>query len=142
VTTAPVLDTHAWIWWVDGDPRLPRATSSALDALPASDRPVLCDISLWEVAMLVERRRLSLAIPFESWLEAAAHPRSVRIQPVTTGIAAEVARLPSTFHRDPADRLIVATCRVLGAPLVSKDRLITGSRLVTAWRPGAGRAGR
>ena len=138
--TAPVLDTHAWIWWVAGDPRLPRATASALDALPAGDRPVLCDISLWEVAMLVERRRLSLTIPFEAWVEAAAHPRTVRIQPVTAGIAAEVARLPPTFHRDPADRLIVATCRVLGRPLVSKDTLIAGARLVKAWRPAAGRA--
>jgi PIN domain nuclease of toxin-antitoxin system len=135
VTAAPVLDTHAWIWWLDGDPRLPRATADALDALPAASRPVLCDISLWEVAMLVERRRLALAIPFDAWLEAAAHPRTVRLQPVTAGIAAEVARLPATFHRDPADRLIVATCRVLGAPLVSKDRLITSSRLVKSWRP-------
>lgn len=135
MSAAPVLDTHAWIWWLDGDPRLPRATSEALDALPATARPILCDISLWEVAMLVERRRLTLAIPFEAWLEAAAHPRTVRVQPVTAGIAAEVARLPATFHRDPADRLIVATCRVLGAPLVSKDRLITSSRLVKSWRP-------
>jgi PIN domain nuclease of toxin-antitoxin system len=140
MTTAPVLDTHAWIWWLDGDARLPRATASALDALPASDRPVLCDISLWEVAMLVERRRVSFAIPFETWLEAAAHPRTVRIQPVTAGIAAEVARLPPSFHRDPADRLIVATCRVLGRPLVSRDALIAGARLVKAWRPAAGRA--
>lgn len=135
MSAAPVLDTHAWIWWLDGDPRLPRAMAEALDALPATARPILCDISLWEVAMLVERRRLTLAIPFEAWLEAAAHPRTVRVQPVTAGIAAEVVRLPATFHRDPADRLIVATCRVLGAPLVSKDRLITSSRLVKSWRP-------
>lgn len=135
MSAAPVLDTHAWVWWLDGDPRLPRATADALDALPATSRPVLCDISLWEVAMLVDRRRLTLAIPFDAWLEAAAHPRTVRLQPVTAGIAAEVARLPAAFHRDPADRLIVATCRVLGAPLVSKDRLITSSRLVKSWRP-------
>lgn len=135
MSAAPVLDTHAWIWWLDGDPRLPRATAEALDALPATTRPVLCDISLWEVATLVERRRLSLAIPLDAWLDLAAHPRTVRLQPVTARIAAEVARLPAAFHRDPADRLIVATCRVLGAPLVSKDRVITSSRLVKAWRP-------
>ena len=136
----PVLDTHAWIWWMAGDSRLPLATAAALDALPMGDRPILCDISLWEIAMLVERRRLSLTMPLEAWLEAAAHPRTVRIQPVTVGIAAEVARLPATFHRDPADRLIVATCRVLGAPIVSRDRQVTGSKLVKGWRPAAGRA--
>ena len=134
--TAPLLDTHAWIWWLDRDPRLPTATIVALDALPANDRPLLCDISLWEIAMLVERKRLTFSLPFAQWLSAAAHPRTVRMQCVTPDIASEVSRLPSSFHRDPADRLIVATSRVLGAPLVSHDRLIVSSRLTKAWRPG------
>lgn len=139
--TAPLLDTHAWLWWVSGDARLGRPTLAALDALPPAERPVISDISLWEVALLVERGRITLSEPFESWLAAAAHPRTVRIQPVTPQIAIEVARLPSTFHRDPADRLIVATCRALGLRLVSKDRLITGSRLAPAWKPAAAGAG-
>lgn len=129
-----VLDTHAWIWWMDRDPRLGRSTLDALDALPADERPLLCDISLWEAAMLVERGRLSFSIGLTAWLEAAAHPRTVKLLPVTVEVAAEVASLPPTFHRDPADRLIVATCRVLGVPLLSKDRLILGSRLVQRWR--------
>ena len=135
MTTAPVLDTHAWIWWLDRDPRLDPVTIQALDALPSSDRPILCDISLWEVAMLVERKRLAFSMPFAEWLSAAAHPRTVHVQPVTPEIAIEVSRLPASFHRDPADRLIVATSRVLGAPLVSRDRLIVGSRLAKPWRP-------
>ncbi len=139
MTAAPVLDTHAWIWWLDRDPRLDAATIRALDALPASDRPMLCDISLWEVAMLVERKRLAFSLPFAEWLSAAAHPRTVRMQPVTPDIAIEVSRLPSSFHRDPADRLIVATSRVVGASLLSRDRLVVGSRLAKAWRPAATR---
>jgi len=139
MTSAPVLDTHAWIWWLDRDSRLPAATILALDALPANDRPMLCDISLWEVAMLVERKRLTFSLPFAEWLSAAAHPRTVRVQSITPDIAIEVSRLPSSFHRDPADRLIVATSRVLGAPLVSQDQLIVGSRLAKAWRPAPNR---
>ena len=131
----PVLDTHAWIWWVDQDRRLGASTIAALDALPDDDRPVLCDISLWEVATLVERGRLSLDIPLAEWLDAAAHPRTVRTVSITPAIAAEVATLPESFHRDPADRLIVATCRALGAPIVSHDKRITASRLVKRWRP-------
>ena len=96
MSDGPVLDTHAWIWWINQDPR-PGASE---------------------------------------WFEAAAHPPSVEIVPVTPAIAAEVAALPGTFHRDPADRLIVATCRVLGAPLVTHDLSITRSSLVTRWRPG------
>jgi PIN domain nuclease of toxin-antitoxin system len=132
---APILDTHAWIWWVQADPRLDRRTVEALDALPPDDRPAVCDISLWEVAMLVTLGRLTLAGPLESWLEAAADPRTVRILPVTPAVAAEVARLPDTFHRDPADRLIVATCRALEHSLLTRDRAITSARLVRRWTP-------
>lgn len=133
---APILDTHAWVWWVQADPRLDRRTVDTLDALPPDDRPLLCDISLWEVAMLVALGRLTLGEPLESWLDAAADPRSVGILPVTPAIAAEVARLPETFHRDPADRLIVASCRALARPLVTRDRAITRARLVRRWTPG------
>jgi PIN domain nuclease of toxin-antitoxin system len=140
MSEAPLLDTHAWIWWVDHDRRLGRAQAEALDAMPASDRPCLCDISLWEVAMLVERGRLSFTIPFAEWLESAAHPRTVRLIPVSEDIVVEVTRLPQSFHRDPADRIIVAACRVLKIPLVTTDRLILSSRLVKRWRPQVARA--
>ena len=133
MSESPVLDTHAWIWWVERDPRLARSAVERLDAMPADARPCLCDISLWEVAMLVAAGRLSFTIPLQQWLEAAAHPRSVRLVPITPAIAAGGAGLPASFHRDPADRVIVATCRALQAPLVTHDRRITRSRLVTRW---------
>jgi PIN domain nuclease of toxin-antitoxin system len=134
--TAPLLDTHAWIWWIDQDARLGAKAIAALDALPRDDRPLLADISLWEVAMLVERGRLALDLPLGEWLDAAAHPRSVQLVTVTPSIAAEVAALPESFHRDPADRLIVATSRVLQVPVLTHDKLISGSRLVRRWVPG------
>ena len=133
--TPPLLDTHAWIWWVDQDARLGAKTIDALDRLSRDERPWLCDISLWEVAMLVERGRLTLDITLGEWLEAAAHPRSVRLLPITPDVAAEVAALPASFHRDPADRVIVATSRVLGIPVLTHDDLIRRSRLVSRWRP-------
>ncbi len=133
----PLLDTHAWIWWVDQDPRLGAKTIAVLDGLPRDQRPFLCDISLWEVAMLAERGRLELDLPLAEWLEGAAHPRSVQILSITPGIAAAVAALPATFHRDPADRLIVATSRALKIPVLSHDRLINRSRLVARWRASA-----
>jgi len=133
VSDAPLLDTHAWIWWLQGDARLGRATLDALDALPAGARPYLADISLWEVATLVELGRVDLPESLEMWLDAAADPRTVRVLPVTAAIAAEVARLPATSPRDPADRLIVATSRVTGHPLVTHDQAITRTRLVKRW---------
>ena len=48
MTMAPVLDTHVWIWWMLGDPRLKEREREVLDGLPPDDRPVVCDISLWK----------------------------------------------------------------------------------------------
>ncbi|HTI36706.1 MAG TPA: type II toxin-antitoxin system VapC family toxin [Vicinamibacterales bacterium] len=131
----PLLDTHAWIWWIEQDARLGVKAIALLDALPPERRPFLCDISLWEVATLVERGRLELDVPLDEWLAAAAHPRSVQVLPVSPRIAAEIERLPETFHRDPADRLIVATSRAHHIPVLTHDERIRRSRLVRLWRP-------
>jgi PIN domain nuclease of toxin-antitoxin system len=63
-----------------------------LDALPADARPFLSDISLWEVAMLVGLGRIELADPFDTWLDAAANPRTVRVLPITPAVAERDAR--------------------------------------------------
>lgn len=130
----PLLDTHAWLWWIEQNPKLGAKAIAALDQFPPRRRPFLCDISLWEIAMLFERGRLELDVPLDDWLQAAADSRSVQLLPVTPRIAAEVARLPETFHRDPADRLIVATSRVHRIPLLTHDAAILRSGLVTSWR--------
>ncbi len=135
MNSLPLLDTHAWIWWVDHDPRLGRRFLEALDGLPEGSRPAISDISLWEVATLVERGRLRFQVPFGEWLQAAAHPRTVLVMPITPVIAEEVASLPESFHRDPADRVIVATCRAHNMPLLTQDRMILTSRLVSRWLP-------
>jgi PIN domain nuclease of toxin-antitoxin system len=131
--TSPVLDTHAWVAWMIGSSDLPTATHDALERLPPDRRPYLSAISLWEVAMLVDLGRLSLSMSLIEWLSLAAHPRTVKIAAITPAIAAATAALPSTFHRDPADRIIVATCLELDAPLLTHDRLIMRSRLVSRW---------
>lgn len=135
MTSAPVLDTHAWVGWMLGTSDVTPVARDALDQLPPDDRPYLSAISLWEVAMLVDLQRLALDVPLADWLSRAAHPRAVRLVPVTPAIAAGTAALPPAFHRDPADRLIVATCRALDAPLLTADRRILRSRLVVRWSP-------
>jgi PIN domain nuclease of toxin-antitoxin system len=135
--TAPLLDTHAWLWWMDRSAQLGSQTLSALDALDAENRPYLSDISLWEVAMLVDLGRIELSVPLEEWLNTAAHPRCVRLVPISPAVAAAAEGLPATFHRDPADRLIVATCRAMGVPIVTYDQRITRARLVKRWVPDA-----
>jgi len=131
----PLLDTHTWIWWLNGDSRLNARVRSALDALPGDARPYLSAISLWEVAMLVDRNRIAFVTPLVQWLREACASTVVELVPLTADVAADTAALPDSFHRDPADRIIVATGRILGLPVATDDRLILRSRLVARWTP-------
>jgi PIN domain nuclease of toxin-antitoxin system len=133
MTKPPVLDTHVWIWWMLGDPRLPVRERRVLDDLPSGQRPGLCDISLWEVAMLVQLGRLRLDDGLEDWLRIAASSAAVDVIPISGAVVAEMNRLPATFHQDPADRLIVATARARGMPLATHDARIRRSRLASLW---------
>lgn len=96
---------------------------------------MISDISLWEFATLVDLGRIKIHESIENWLRIAASPSTVRIQPITPEIVSEMNRLPTPFHRDPADRLIVATARVLKRPLATMDRKIRKARLVPLWKP-------
>ena len=134
MTDAPLLDTHIWVWWVVGDERLSPKLVARLDSYPETNRPVISAISLWEVAMLVGLGRLDLKMTLDEWFRHAGNAATIQTSPITTHIAAEVATLPATFHRDPADRIIVATSRQRNIPLLTLDRRIAESGLVRLWK--------
>lgn len=117
-----ILDTHIWVWWVDGGSQLPLDFSALIQA-EAPNGLGVCAISCWEVAKLVESGRLQLAVPIEQWLAQALQP-PVQLLPLSPEVAVGSTQLPGKFHRDPADQLIVATARFYGFPLVTLDRLI------------------
>lgn len=118
-----LLDTHIWVWWAHGQPRL---SSSSMNLLKQHEQDGLgvSIISCWEVAKLVECKRLDLPNPVEEWLEQALRYPGVRLLSLTPRIVVESTQLPGTFHRDPADQLLVATARVQGIPLATVDRKI------------------
>ncbi len=74
--------------------------------------------------------RIRLTIPLRERLEKAVAPPLVRRIGISPAVAAELAALPVSFHRDPADRILVATARVLGATLLTRDRRIVEAELV------------
>ena len=133
MSAPPLLDTHAWIWWLSGDAKLGREHLASLGRLPRDLRPAISAISLWEAATLQSLGRLELKTTFDAWLAIAADPICVRVIPITLQIAAEVPRLPDSLHRDPADRFIVATARVHGLRGLLKDAAISKSGLVRLW---------
>lgn len=85
--------------------------------------------------MLVGLGRLNLKMTIDEWFRQAANAATIQTWPITTHIAADVASLPDTFHRDPADRIIVATSRQRNIPLLTMDRRIAESGLVRLWKP-------
>ena len=80
--------------------------------------------------MLAEKGRVRFSIPLRDWLENAVASPQIQVADLTPAIAAEVAALPPTFHRDPADRILVATARVHAATILTHDEKIIGSGLV------------
>ena len=118
-----VLDTHTWIWWVHADPHLPAAAEKLIRETPPPDRMVSI-ISCWEIAKLIELRRLTLPANVSTWLERATRPSVAQIVPLTLPIIVDATSLPPGFHKDPADQLIVATARTLGAVLLTVDEKI------------------
>lgn len=125
-----LLDTHVLIYWLNRDRRVTRRQRSVLKAGTVDDPLWVSDISLWEIATLVNLGRIELRRPVRDWLEAAMAPPLVRRVSISPAVAAEVAALPDTFHRDPGDRIIVASARVIGATVLTLDRRIIEAGLV------------
>ncbi len=129
-----VLDTHAWVWWVSDPARLsPRAREAADRAAEDGDLYVSV-ISVWEVALLVQRGRLRLALDVADWVSYCEALPFLQFVPVNNAIAMKSVRLAGPLHSDPADRIIIATALITGARLVSKDERIRSYPYVnTIW---------
>lgn len=117
-----VLDTHIWVWWVDGNQRLTKANEQWIQQHQSQGLGVSI-ISCWEVAKLVENNKLVLSCSVSEWLnDALAYP-GVQLLDLTLPIVVESTQLVG-FHRDPADRIIVATARIYNRPLLTVDEKI------------------
>ena len=129
-----VLDTHALVWWAVGDRRLsPRALRATREAVK-SGAVFASAISVMEIATAVRRGRLTLSMPFEQWLADLRALPELRFEPVSAEIAALAGSFDGTMHGDPADRIIAATARTLGARLVTADERLRGlPDVVAVW---------
>jgi PIN domain nuclease of toxin-antitoxin system len=124
-----LLDTHIIVWWFEQSPRLLPAQENAIASADAKSPLVISDISLWEISTLVSLGRVKLQLSLRDWLDRVVAPPLVRRIGISPAVAAEVALLPDSFHRDPADRILVATSRIIGATLLTLDRRIIDSGL-------------
>lgn len=105
-----VIDTLVLVWWVGATGELSKGARKVIENTLSNNSEVLIpSISAWEVAMLVEHEQLVLSMEVESWLEEVSQIDGVRFMPVDNEIGIKSTMLPGQFHRDPADRMIVAT---------------------------------
>jgi PIN domain nuclease of toxin-antitoxin system len=128
-----VLDTHAWFWGLADWNRLPAKVRAVLEN-PSNAPFGLSAISLWELAKLVERGRITLTIPLSEWIARALDPDLVEVLPLTQQVAVDSTTLPGDFHSDPADEIIVATARLHDATLITADKRVRAYESVkTLW---------
>jgi PIN domain nuclease of toxin-antitoxin system len=127
-----VLDTHVWVWSIGG-PGCPRLSAVVRRRMDEAETLGVSAVSCLEVAWLVARGRLVLDRDPLTWLrQALARPRTALLE-IGPEVAVRAANLEWT-HKDPADRIIVATALELRAPIASRDRLLRSYRRVqTVW---------
>ncbi|GHU10997.1 twitching motility protein PilT [Alphaproteobacteria bacterium] len=120
-----LLDTHIFLWLMNGDSKLAQENLSKIDSVINSEgRICLSAISIWEIAMLEAKRRIALTQPIRKWVEQAIEIAFVKVMELSTEILLDSCHLPGEFHSDPADRMIVATSRVKNIPLITQDEKI------------------
>ena len=125
-----LLDTHILLYWLGADKRLLGRQKKVLEQASPENPLWVSDITLWEIATLYDLKRLSLPLPLRDWLEAATAPPLIQRVGISPAIAAAVAALPPSFHRDPADRILIASAQLLGATLLTRDARLIQSGLV------------
>ncbi len=118
-----LLDTHTWIWSYSATRLLSDKVKKLIKKTP-TDQRCIASISIWEFAMMVTKGRINVKVDPKRWLDNAINNTGLKVIEVSPEIAMESCSLPGHFHKDPADRIIVATARVHNLALATKDRKI------------------
>lgn len=117
-----LLDTHAWLWTLDGSPgSMSVAAIELIERAANSGRLYVSDISFWEVSLKAAAGKLLLSIAPTLWLTRAAQAPGIRTLPVTRDVLIQSTLLAGTPHADPADRMLIAQAQLGGLSLLTCD---------------------
>ena len=117
-----LLDTHVWVWILNGDLRARRSPALRIVEDAAANGSVrLSWVSIWEVSMLESRGRIVFPVPLREWIQKALDAPGISLAALEPDILIESTRLPGEFHSDPMDHILVATARRYNARLVTSD---------------------
>jgi PIN domain nuclease of toxin-antitoxin system len=119
-----LLDTHVWIWSQESPEELGSGTRAAL--VDSENAILVSTVSTLEMARMAALGRLSLTMDLRAWVDRSIEILQAATIALSHEMAIEAYRLPEPFHRDPADRLLVAAARTHAARIVTADDLILG----------------
>lgn len=119
-----VVDTHVLVWAVEGDRRIGERALSLINRERAQDGVSVSPMTIWEASMLVDKDRLALSRPVAGWFDLVLDSPGLRLAQISPAMAVDAGSLPGGIHGDPADRMIIATARALGCPVLTADRKI------------------
>jgi PIN domain nuclease of toxin-antitoxin system len=122
--TSLVLDTHVLLWSLLEPEIISKAVKQKISVAQREGKLVICSISLWEIAMLNHKKRINVYEPIKNFLKSITNIDGLAVSDLSSEIAAESILLMDDFHGDPADRIIVATTKILGATLLTRDKKI------------------
>lgn len=115
-----VLDTHIWFWFIDQE--FERFPASWKTQIETSSRVGVSPVSCYEIALANSKGRLELPCTVDNWFKEALEPSGIELFPLNDNIAFQAVNL-SPIHKDPFDRMIIATALSYGAQLASVDKL-------------------
>ncbi len=121
-----LLDTHAWLWLILGDPR-----AEAIKNLPDDSIFGISSITLWETILLHQKNRIHLHLSPQEFIDTYTESIGIQIIDLSKPILFELLKLPQTFHDDPDDRMITATALHHQVPLITADRRIIESGIAS-----------
>lgn len=117
-----LLDTHVWLWSVEGDlRRVGRRARQLLSRAESQEAIRISPATVFEVTALHTAGRVRLARPPEQWIRESLQVAGIRLAELSPGIAIDAGAIPRTALADPLDRLLVATARTLQATFLTSD---------------------
>lgn len=126
-----LLDTHAFLWFVDGSDELSLAARNLIE--DPDNRRLLSVASLWEMAIKVSIGKLKLAVPFTELVEREIQGNAIELLAIRPDHLDELAKLPF-HHRDPFDRMIVAQGLTEDIPIISRDKAFESYSVNVLWQ--------
>ena len=114
-----LLDTHIWLWWINATPE--KLPPHLIDRIESDETVAVSSISCFEVEWLARHGRIELNICLDDWFSSAISEAGIMCLPITEPIARLAASLPE-HHKDPQDRLIIASAILHNSAVISADK--------------------